>query len=503
MMISTLLLCICNFIFFANCSEIDLKTYQITGNVNVFHGYYSKSGKYKMLVGYEDPIEKVYYGSQLVYPDDPEDDKGTKCFVEIFDVYRTINYRIYIVSENPEISDIYKRINYVDDKGVLIKIPKLKFTRRQARKIYLNIDVSNDKIHPFIDKTFGTSDGNNTIECKTKDHYHGWSFSGTHTVSYNFGNAYDSTTPIVVGYKMFDEFMTEFGGVTYYYKNNRLEGLSFDKGDVKLNYIKDFDGPQTLWIAIPSSLTDLVDDKKKLAHSIMNKPELQPLPAGLLMVDVSEEITPSLFGIDKTVGKMGIWHYTLYSVNEKYKQNFKLARIVDSMATNPVLYALGDYATESVVEKYKRNGSILLFITSTIPGSVGNFKSVSSFIWRNQGGTEAWNQLTLTDISYFVKSLNRSGPVQIDVAIHDEPTYVYSKSISEDQNGFYIDLSIKEPDGLAIEENKYLFRSIKGKQTYERGNMPTDPFKKAVYFLSEYSNSRNVVITNSTVPRAV
>ncbi|UKJ88847.1 hypothetical protein MACJ_002093 [Theileria orientalis] len=233
----------------------------------------------------------------------------------------------------------------------------------------------------------------------------------------------------------------------------------------------------------------------------MNKPELQFLPAGFLTLDVSEVMTPSLFEIDKTVGTRGIWDYTLFSVNKKYKQFLKLAKIVDSLTTDPLIYNVGDYPIETIVEKYEISGSTVLFITSTIPGPAGYFKNVIGFSLQNCGGRDFWNQLTQDEVTNYVESLERCGPIKIDISIHDEPTSIYSDQTSFDQNGFYIHFSINEPDGLAIEEGKYVFGKIKDKEPYEEGNIPSDPFKKTVKYLSEHTNTPNVVVTNSTVPR--
>ncbi|UKK01222.2 hypothetical protein MACK_002035 [Theileria orientalis] len=454
-----------------------------------------------MFVGDEDPIEKVYYGSQLLYPHDPELDQGTKCLVETFEKEQKRHYRIYIVSQITNIRTTHRKYDYREDDNKVNRIIKLMFVKRNSRTMYINIDISSDKIHPFMDKTIDTSSGNNIIKYKMKKDFNKAFFNGKSTIKYKFGNVYDSTTPIVVGYKIFDEFMTEADSLSLYYKNDRLEGLSCHKDSTTLNYVKNDNGLRTLWFAIPDLSADLIDDDKILAQSVLNKPEIQFLSPELLMLDVSELMTPSLFGIDKTVGTRGIWDYTLYSVNKKYKQFFKLAKIVDSLRITPLIHSVGDYAIETIVERYEISGAVVLFVTSTIPGPVGNFKNVIGFSLQNCGGRDFWNQLTPNETTNYIGSLERSGPIEIDVSIRDEPTSVYSDETSFDQNGFYLNISINEPDGLAIEEGKYVFGKIKDKQPYEEGNIPSDPFQKTVIYLSEHANTPNVVVTNSTVPR--
>eukprot|EP00375_Theileria_parva_P000820 XP_763490.1 hypothetical protein [Theileria parva strain Muguga] len=277
-----------------------------------------------------------------------------------------------------------------------------------------------------------------------------------------------------------------------------LNRLEFRLGSKTISYHKTKYYCRKIWSANVANSIDYDDFNKFVAHETLSFMDRRGIKFEPIIIDISELISSELFGVEKTLGVLGSWRYTLYQLNENNKELFKIRSVMDLTSDDVVIWVINDSAQDTTVEVYQTADRTIVAVGFTYYSSLGAIREVHMFDRCTESGKVIYKEVFGNEKNELITSLELMGPIALNISIDNAPTSLYRSEIRVDSNGIHKHFYINEPDGHAIDHSeKYVFGNISSKRIYEVGNIPMEKYWNEGLVIARLINKQNIVVPNA------
>ncbi|UKJ88850.2 hypothetical protein MACJ_002096 [Theileria orientalis] len=471
---------------------IDLKSNFISDGVEVQHGYFMTSGKYKMFHARDPALEVIQFGETRVFPDVDYTPGTHSLFVEQFKVGDEEALSIYVfrmsVTSN---SVVYKVYFHMSEFGYKL-IDCAKFTELIKGKIHVSLDLSKSKSHPFFNIHTKEEHGQSTTLIEIRKSIAGFRLRNVEAKRYEFGRIMDSSFPIYMGYSKLNMFLTKATSIFIHKEDNRkyivlrhwTKNIRFDlmtvNGILAWNAITD---PE------PSLLEDMHQKVFRLRDRIDGYRALNPLST----LDLAENISPELLGIEKVTGRHGGSTYALYHLEIGKEAYNKIKFVVNSEMLDMLIAKIDDRTLYAKVEVITNSQRTFLIITCLMKIDLV-YETVINYYDKPNMENTSYYHVPEPYQTKIVSDMYKKYPVLINMDIDNPPSIVDHGELQYDS---YIlkYFRIKQEDGRgSVLSGKYAFGDIWQKDLHEIGNIPYEGNKRRLKVIAHSVNSSRIIV---------
>ncbi|XP_955160.1 uncharacterized protein TA04705 [Theileria annulata] len=469
------ILVITKFSLFSNCAFLELKSHTISQGVRVSHGHLVPNGKYKLFMGYEERIILVKCGEQTIYPKINQDISNDECLVELLEKDEHEYLIISVFVKKSAESILSKRTYYRLINDEFIEVEPIIVLNETGGEVFLYFNINPGFKHPFIKKKSRIDEKHKYVKYTIAEQFKNFTINQKNDIQYKFGIAYDPLISTVVGFKIFKSFVDSFDSVTFTYRLI-LKKLEFNIGPKTITYVKTRYYCRKIWSASVENPSDFDHIDKSIAYETLNYMDGKGVRFNPTIIDVSELISPEIFGVEKTVGLLGSWSYTLYQMS-KEDELFRIRSVLDLNSDDIIIWVINDSAKSATVETYKMGERTIVTVGFTYYTSLGAIREVRIFDRCVESGNVVYKEFWGNKKNELIAVLELMGPIALNISIDNAPTSLYRTEIRFETNGIHRHFYINEPDGNAIDHSeKYVFGDISTRRIYEVGNIPIEKY---------------------------
>lgn len=221
---------------------------------------------------------------------------------------------------------------------------------------------------------------------------------------------------------------------------------------------------------------------------IHNAPGVLPI-----VLDISENVDPDLYGIEKVKGWAGEWSYTLYKVKKKYQGFQTIKSVFETSVSVQKIYTPKENVEHVYVEVLKNNQKTMLFIFSYVKENIS--LKLEWEVFQKSSGDQEYTKLSEQESEIAINEFKQIYPIKIDVTVEEEPTSLYEKRELSDEEETFNYFSIKETNEFGEDNSqKYTLGNIYGLYKYEIGNIECEPYREKKSIIMENANNKEIII---------
>ncbi|XP_955157.1 uncharacterized protein TA04685 [Theileria annulata] len=486
---------------------VDLKNFIVPNGVNVFHGRFNINSRYFMFVGDSEPISELRYGNEVIFPKE-NGSQEYNLLVELFIINKVILVSFYVHTFNDGLLKSVNRHTISISSDKYSHISNEEFMSKINGPVLVSIDIGPKPKHPFIKSTTSEHVNYQIRRFKLAYNYNWFIFDGKSIPLYRFGYVYDSNRPAVVGYTKRPYLTDECVSISIYKSHtgyNNLFQFMFEPFRIEIvdDYIRSYEMRPILgeeyWFLTEYSddmlLDEVIMDAIKLNIWYRRHPSGMPV----ITLDISEIITPELFGIEKVTGSSNIWNYkyTLYKLKDKYVKEYKIKMIIDPMITNRTIHVLKNKYLKYNLEVYRNEEET--YLHNYYSDKRGKIREKKKYTYVKKLRIDNYKLLSLSEFHKIIQMFEKSYPIKLDITIDEEQPSLFEKKEISDGEMTIHHFSIKETNDFGESIlNKYVFGAVYATGSFQPGNIPLEPFRKNKVMINPNINTNKFIVRNKS-----
>ncbi|EAN31202.1 hypothetical protein TpMuguga_03g00900 [Theileria parva strain Muguga] len=485
---------------------VDVKNYNISLGVNVFHGRFDKDCKYFMFVGDLEPITQLRFGNELIFPSDTGS-KNYNLFVEMFikNNIKLVSFYVHTFHKGllkevkrKVISISYDTYSYIGNEEFMYNIDK---------PILVSVDIGPKPKHPFINRLISEYPTSFVQIFGFTCVYKGFTLDGKSGPRYRFGYVYDSDHPALVGYTMYPYLIEECSVIKIYKTYFNYENRS--NPNYESSWVQLYDKNQQKYELRPILgkeywfLRNYSDEIKSDAVicSAINLYKKYSKHGGIPLVtlDISELASPEIFGIEKVTGSMANnWTYKLYKLKKEFEKYCKIRTVIDPTIKIRNIFIQKKKYYKYNVEVYRNSEKTYVYNSFNEYYEEIVSKDLKIFKKTNE---EKYDEIHINDYPKTVKMMKKWYPIKLDVTVDEEQPSLFEKKEISNKELTIHHFSINETNDFGESIlNKYVFGRVFRTTSFELGNIPQEPFRKhRVMIVGDINTNKFIVRNKSTL----
>ncbi|XP_955155.1 uncharacterized protein TA04675 [Theileria annulata] len=473
---------------------VDLKNFIVPNGVNVFHGRFNSNGVYKLIIYQPNSIKLVKFGDCILFPrsfvSKAQKFLDYKLAIELFLDNSNKFALIHKFTSNLDSSFTYQRFSFKLNPDCFTFITIDQLLTHIETDVFLSFDVSSNHCHPFLKVTTQMLNENEIKLYSITDRFYNVKFNGIEAPKYSIGSVYDSKFSAAVCYNKIDVLTSSCIKIAIFNRNSK-KIVQIDNG-FKLEFsLRKFLGVK-YWFLTKKS-TDPVHDIR--IHSAIYLYDMIHSSPGVLpiVLDISENISPDLYGIEKVIGMADEWTYTLYKVKKSHQKDYAIRSVVETWTNVNKIYTPKENDQHLYVEVLRNDSKTMLFMFSYVKEDLG--LKLKYEILQKSSGEEEYTKLNEEQSKVAMDEFKKIYPIKIDVTVEEEPNSLYEKRELYNEEEVFHYLSIKETNELG--ENiteKYRIGNVYGLYQYEVGNVESEEYRKKKTMIEGNINKKEIII---------
>ncbi|EAN31201.2 hypothetical protein TpMuguga_03g00899 [Theileria parva strain Muguga] len=469
---------------------VDVKNYNISLGVNVFHGRFDKDCKYFMFVGDLEPITQLRFGNELIFPNDTGSN-NYNLFVEMF------------IKNNIKLVSFYVHTFH---KGLLKEVKRKVISISCDTYSYIGPRPK----HPFINRMISEHDNSCVETYYIYGYYKDFTLDGKSGPRYSFGYVYDSGHPVVVGYTKYPYIIDE---CETFYLRKRIFTYNHPTQLISEPFMTEFRISNKYKYELRSILgikywfLKQYNDELLLNQAYRNSIKFYKIyvnHAGIPLVtlDISELVTPKIFGLEKVTGSMANnWTYKLYKLKKEYESDCIIRMVIDSRIDNRnrVVFFQRHGNTSYDIEVYENNEQKYIFDYYRPKTEDSMIKKLK--IYTKKDKQNKFKKIKNKEHKNTVKMMKKCHPIKLDVTVDEEQPSLFKKKEISNKELTIHHFSINETNDFGESIlNKYVFGRVFRTTSFELGNIPQEPFRKhRVMIVGDINTNKFIVRNKSTL----
>ncbi|EAN31198.1 putative integral membrane protein [Theileria parva strain Muguga] len=485
---------------------VDVKNYNISRGVNVFHGRFGTDDKYFMFVGDLEPITQLRFGNELIFPNDTGSN-NYNLFVEMFikNNIKLVSFYVHTFHKGL-LKEVKRKViklysdtySYISNEEFMFNIDK---------PILVSIDIGPRPKHPFITRFISEHDKSCVKKYYIVNKYHAFKFDGKSSPRYKFGYVYDLDHPVVVGYTK-RPYLIEKCVMIEISKNfrfNCLFQLFYKYTTIILHDVNEqrYELRPILgkkhWF-LKYYTDEMISNELNLNAIKLYKSYTHDKGMPLITLDISGISSPEIFGIEKITGSMANnWTYILYRLKNEYQNHYKIRMVIDPTIERRNIYIQRKKYINYNLEVYVNNEEI--YVCNRYDVKLENMIIKETKLLNKKSGKEKYKNLNTSGYKKIFKNIEEWLPIKLDVTVDEEqPSLFEKKEISNKELTIY-HFSINETNDFGESIlNKYVFGRVYQTTSFQFGNIPQEPFRKhRVMIVGDINTNKFIVRNKSTL----
>ncbi|EAN31205.1 putative integral membrane protein [Theileria parva strain Muguga] len=483
---------------------VDVKNYNISRGVNVFHGRFGTDDKYFMFVGDLEPITQLRFGNELIFPNDTGSN-NYNLFVEMFikNNIKLVSFYVHTFHKGL-LKEVKRKViklysdtySYISNEEFMFNIDK---------PILVSIDIGPRPKHPFITRFISEHDKSCVKKYYIVNKYHAFKFDGKSSPRYKFGYVYDLDHPVVVGYTK-RPYLIEKCVMIEISKNfrfNCLFQLFYKYTTIILHDVNEqrYELRPILgkkhWF-LKYYTDEMISNELNLNAIKFYGCYINNRGIPVVTLDISELASPEIFGIEKVTGTVNNWTYKLYKLKKKYENDYKIKMVLDSKIKRKNIYCQRNHYIKYNIEVYINSEET--YVCNRYNLILENVIVKELRMYMKKTNEQKYSYVYIDD-GIIVKMIDDLHPIKLDVTIDEEqPSLFEKKEISNKELTIY-HFSIKETNDFGESIlNKYVFGRVYQTTSFQFGNIPQEPFRKhRVMIVGDINTNKFIVRNKSTL----
>ncbi|XP_955158.1 uncharacterized protein TA04690 [Theileria annulata] len=485
---------------------VDLKNFIISNGVNVFHGRFNINSRYFMFVGDSEPISELRYGNEVIFPKE-NGSQEYNLFVELFIINKVILVSFYVHTFNDGLLKSVNRHTISISSDKYSHISNEEFMSKINGPVLVSIDIGPKPKHPFIKSTTSENVNYQIRRFKLAYNYNWFIFDGKSIPLYRFGYVYDSNRPSVVGYTKRPYLTEECVSIAIYKSHpdyNNLFQFMFEPFMIELygHYRHIYEMRPILgeeyWVLKEYSDVMLLDEVNKNSLKLYRLYRRHNKGLPIITLDISELISPELFGIQKVTGSTRNYIYTLYKHERKFEYEDRISVIMDSNIIYRNIYVPKIKYKYFNLEVY-RNDEATYVILNQKYEIRNHIKVIKSRLIKKGVNEEKYDELKDKEGTKIIQMFEKSYPIKLDITIDEEQPSLFEKKEISDGEMTIHHFSIKETNDFGESIlNKYVFGAVYATGSFQPGNIPLEPFRKNKVMINPNINTNKFIVRNKS-----
>ncbi|UKK01225.2 hypothetical protein MACK_002038 [Theileria orientalis] len=471
---------------------IDLKNNFISEGVDVQHGYFMSSGKYKMFHSRDPPLEIVQYGETRVFPDMDYTPGTHSLFVEQFKVGDEEALSIYVFRISVTTSSVvYKVYFHMSEFGYKL-IDCAKFTELIKGKIHVSLDLSKSKNHPFFSIHTKEENGVSTTLIEIRKSIAGFRLRNVEAKRYEFGRIVDSTVPIYMGYSKLNMFLTKATSI-YMHKEDDRQYIVLRHWTKNIRFDLTTINGMPAWNAVTDPEPTLSEDMHQKVFKMRDRIDGYRNLDVLSTLDLAEHISPELLGVEKVTGRHGGASYILYHFEIGKQSHNKIKFIINSEMVDMLIAKIDERTLHTKVEVIINSHRTFVIVTCLMKIDLMYETVINYYDKPNMENTNYYH-IPEPYQTKIVSEMYKKYPIQIHMDIDSPPSLVDHGELQYD-NYMLKYFRIKQEDGRGtVLTGKYVFGDIWQKDLIEIGNIPYEGNKRRLKVIAHSVNSPRIIV---------
>uniref|UniRef100_A0A3B0N4X5 Uncharacterized protein n=1 Tax=Theileria annulata TaxID=5874 RepID=A0A3B0N4X5_THEAN len=484
---------------------VDLKNFIVPNGVNVFHGRFNINSRYFMFVGDSEPISELRYGNEVIFPKE-NGSQEYNLLVELFIINKVILVSFYVHTFNDGLLKSVNRHTISISSDKYSHISNEEFMYKINRNVLVSFDIGPKPKHPFIKRSISDDVNFKMYRYKLENNYKGFKFDGKSIPLYRFGYVYDSNRPAVVGYTKRPYLTDECVSISIYKSHtgyNNLFQFMFEPFRIELydHYKRSYEMRPILgeeyWVLNEYGNDMLLDDVNKNSLKLFRLYKRHPYGLPIITLDISELISPEIFGIEKVAGSIANWKYTLYKLMDNFENNLAVKTVIDSkIEYRSILINKRDYYILNI-EVYRNEEETYVIQQRSYEKRNSTINIYD--IHKLKLEMKKYNQLKDKEGTKIIQMFEKSYPIKLDITIDEEQPSLFERKELSDGEMTIHHFSIKETNDFGESTlNKYVFGAVYATRSFQPGNIPLEPFRKNKVMITENINTNKFIVRNKS-----
>ncbi|XP_955147.1 uncharacterized protein TA09465 [Theileria annulata] len=484
---------------------VDLKNFIISNGVNVFHGRFNINSRYFMFVGDSEPISELRYGNEVIFPKE-NGSQEYNLLVELFIINKVILVSFYVHTFNDGLLKSVNRHTISISSDKYSHISNEEFMSKINGPVLVSIDIGPKPKHPFIKRSISDDVNFKMRRYKLENNYKGFMLDGKSGPLYRFGYVYDSNRPAVVGYTKRPYLTDECVYIAIYKSHpdyNDLFQYMIEPFMIELydHNVHKYDMRPILgdeyWFLTEYS-DDMISNQINMNSINLYRHYRYQKTIPIITLDISELVSPELFGIQKVTGSTRNYIYKLYKHERKFEYEDRIRLIIDSNNNKRNIYIPKIKYKYFNLEVY-RNDEETNVIISNENVIMNGIKNKQSRLLKKRGNEEKYNQVEDRERKKIIEKFEKSYPIKLDITIDEEQPSLFEKKELSDGEMTIHHFSIKETNDFGESIlNKYVFGAVYATGSFQPGNIPLEPFRKNKVMINPNINTNKFIVRNKS-----
>nr|PVC54339.1 hypothetical protein MACL_00003134 [Theileria orientalis] len=216
-----------------------------------------------------------------------------------------------------------------------------------------------------------------------------------------------------------------------------------------------------------------------------------------IILDISEQVAPELFGIDKVTGFLGNGEYILYQMKKEYADHYRIKTVVDTGCDYKELFEMDETFIFSSVEVFTNKYRKIVVINSMVKDGESLVRR-QDMLKKIEEEQVYYRRVVGMARSVVYSGLEKNFPIKINLFLHEKENSVYESTETMRENEKYVKFQIRESDGRGMKYVfKYIFGDILERRRYKIGNVPEEPCIKDYNVLKKNVHQTQVIVARS------